>query len=296
MIFKNDNFSDSNFTNMPTWVEDYNLEYKKYRKAQKNTYVKFLIVIVLLLIFLVFLTIFEFTYMYYLITIMTTSSLILIMYVLNLIKYKFKSYEFLSSVIYETGFLLYKNDDPKPQIYVEKINTLLENWYLFIDVVEQSIVDSFYVINIRSFCKKLKILIMLLNEYSKNYDQYSINKCDISTQLMELANSIYEEKEDINKHIKLTDLLITDLQKENLKGKTINISLYDSFKEKIHKIYITIPLYIKLIITAVFVFSVVFFAIYFMGLWIGIEKEHLFSTSVAAAVMIVSIVVTIIRK
>ena len=137
---------------------------------------------------------------------------------------------------------------------------------------------------------------MLLNEYSKNYDQYSMNKDDISIQLMNLAKSINVEKENINKHIELTNLLIKDLKKDNLHEKPINIPLYDSFKENINKILIMTPQSVKLTITAFFIFIVVFISIYFVGLWINIEKEQLFTTSVTAAILSIPIVMSITRK
>ena len=217
---------------------------------------------------------------------MIISVFVLIKVVLRMIKYPFRSYEFLSSVIYETGFLLNNNNDPKPQNYIKNIDTLLGNFNLFIDNIEKSIVGSFYVINIRLFCKKLRKLIMLLNEYSKNHDKYSIDKSDISIQLINLANSIYKEKEDINKHIKLIDLLNKDLQKDNLREKPIKISLYDSFKRTTNEIYKIMPQYIRSIIIANIVFIVVFISIFSIGLWFDIEKDTLFSTSVTVAVVI----------
>ena len=287
------NFDEFNFVDMPTWVEDYNSEYKKYRNTIKNSQKAFFFVILLAIIVLFF-NKFITIQLYVIIT--SILILLTIRFVLKTIKYPFKSYEFLSSVIYETGFLLHKNSDPKPQIYAEKMNTLLGNWNLFIGKIEKSIITSFYVINIRLLCEKLRTLVRLLNEYAKNYNQYSMNKNDISIQLMGLAYSIYNEKEDINKHIKLTDLLIKSLQKDNLQEKPLKIPFYDSFKENINRISIMTPQYIKLTITAIFVFIVVFISIYIMGLWIDIEKEQLFSTSVAAAVLSIPIVMSIIRK
>lgn len=286
------NFRDS-YTDFPMWVKDYNSEYKKHRNIKKYS----IIVFYLFLIIAVLLTIFlEINFVQYIIFMTIVFGLFFIISAVKKAKYPFKAYEFLSSVIYETGFLLHKNDDPKPQNYVDKINTLLGNWYFIINKIEDSIFTSFYVINIELFCNKSNKLIMLLNEYSKNHNQYSMNKTDISIQLMRLANSIYGDKENINKHIELTDLLITDLQKENLKGKLINISRYDLLKEKIHEILIMTPQYIKLPITAIIIFSVVFIFIYIIGLWINIEKEQLFITSATLAMFSIPIVMPMIKK
>lgn len=279
-------FSDSNFTVMPSWVVDYKTEYENHINTLK--YLLRAILFVMISAVILFFSV-NITQYYFLMIII--SVLVLIIIVLRIVKYPFRSYEFLSSVIYETGFLLNNNNDPKPQNYIKNIDTLLGNFNLFIDEIEKSIVSSFYVINIRLFCKKSRKLIMLLNEYSKNHDQYSIDKSDISIQLINLANSIYKEKEDINKHIKLIDLLNKDLQKDNLCEKPIKISLYDSFKRKTNEIYKTMPQYIRSIITATIVFIVVFIFIYSIGLWINIEKEYIFTTSVGAAMISVSIVV-----
>ncbi len=284
---------DSNFTEIPMWVEDYNLEYKKHRNIKKYSIIAFYLFVIIAAILLIFL---EINSVQYIIFMAIVFVLFFIIAGVKVTKYPFKAYEFLSSVIYETGFLLHKNDDPKPQNYVDKINTSLGNWYFLINKIENSIFTSFYVINIESFCNKSNKLIMLLNEYLKNHNQYSMNKTDISMQLMELANSIYGDKENINKHIELTDLLITDLQKEKLKGKQINISLYDLFKENINKILIMTPQYIKLPITAIIIFSVVFIFIYMIGLWINIEKEQLFITSATLAMVSIPIVMPIIKK
>ena len=115
-------------------------------------------------------------------------------------------------------------------------------------------------------------------------------------QLMELAKSIYEDKVNINKHIELTDLLITDLQKENLKGKPIKVSLYDLLKENINKNLIMTPQHVKLPIIAIIIFSVVFIFIYMIGLGINIEKEQLFLTSATVAMVSIPIVMPMIKK
>ena len=285
-------FRDS-YTEIPMWVKDYNLEYKKHRNIKKKSVIVFYLLVIIAVTSILFIEIINVQY------IILTAIVFVLFFIISAVKaakYPFKSYEFLSSFIYETGFLLYKNDDPKPQNYVDKINTLLGNWYFLINKIEDSIFTSFYVINIKSFCNKSNKLIMLLNEYSKNHNQYSMNKIDISMQLMELANSIYGDKENINKHIELTDLLITDLQKEKLKGKQINISLYDLLKENINKILIMTPQYIKLPIAAIIIFSVVFILIYIIGLWINIEKESLFIASATVATLSIPIVMPLIKK
>ena len=287
----------NNFTEKPTWVEDYSLECKRHRKALKYSQLSFYIIIIFLLIFTIFLGIinpnflFDIRFLFFF-TIIIIMFISVIINIIVLTKYPLKLYEFLPSVIYEIGFLMQKNDNPKTEIYTEKINTLLGNLYFFIDKIEESIVGSFYAIDIRSYCKKLRTLTLLLNEYSKNYDQYSMDKYDISTQLIELANSIYKEKEDINKHTELIDLLIKDIHKENLQGKPIKIPLYDSSIKYITKILIMTPSYMKLAITAIFVLIFVFISIYITGRWINIEKDILFSTSVIAAVMIMVFVMS----
>lgn len=285
-------FRDS-YTEIPMWVKDYNLEYKKHRNNKKKSTIVFYLLAIIAVTSILFLEIINVQY------IILAAIVFVLFFIISAVKaekYPFKSYEFLSSFIYETGFLLYKNDDPKPQNYVDKINTLLGNWYFLINKIEDSIFTSFYVINIKSFCNKSNKLIMLLNEYSKNHNQYSMNKTDISMQLIELANSIYGDKENINKHIELTDLLIAELQKENLKGKPINISLYDLLKENINKILIMTPQYIKLPIAAIIIFSVVFILIYIIGLWINIEKEPLFIASATVAMLSIPIVMPLIKK
>ena len=274
-------FSDYNSTVMPSWVVDYKTEYENHINTPKYLLRAILFVIISAVILVFYVNITQYCFL-----MMIISVFVLIKVVLRMIKYPFRSYEFLSSVIYETGFLLNNNDDPKPQNYIKNIDTLLGNFNLFIDNIEKSIVGSFYVINIRLFCKKLRKLIMLLNEYSKNHDKYSIDKSDISIQLINLANSIYKEKEDINKHIKLIDLLNKDLQKDNLREKPIKISLYDSFKRTTNEIYKIMPQYIRSIIIASIVFIVVFISIFSIGLWFDIEKDTLFSTSVTVAVVI----------
>jgi hypothetical protein len=274
-------FSDYNFTVMPSWVVDYKTEYENHINTLKYLLRAILFVIISAVILVFYVNITQYCFL-----MMIISVFVLIKVVLRMIKYPFRSYEFLSSVIYETGFLLNNNNDPKPQNYIKNIDTLLGNFNLFIDNIEKSIVGSFYVINIRLFCKKLRKLIMLLNEYSKNHDKYSIDKSDISIQLINLANSIYKEKEDINKHIKLIDLLNKDLQKDNLREKPIKISLYDSFKRTTNEIYKIMPQYIRSIIIAIIVSIVVFISIFSIGLWFDIEKDTLFCTSVTVAVVI----------
>jgi Kef-type K+ transport system membrane component KefB len=56
------------------------------------------------------------------------------------------------------------------------------------------------------------------------------------------------------------------------------------------------PQYIKLPITAIIIFSVVFIFLYMIGLRINIEKEQLFITSATLAMVSIPIVMPIIKK
>ena len=120
-------FSDF-YTEIPMWVKDYNLEYKKHRNIKKKLMIAFYLLVIIALTPTFFLEIIN---VQYIILTAIVFVLFFIIFAVKTAKYPFKSHAFLSSSIYETGFLLYKNDDPKPQNYVDKINTLLHDFRRF---------------------------------------------------------------------------------------------------------------------------------------------------------------------
>lgn len=284
---------------LPAWVSDYEEEYDLYSKGKKK-WMRFLLISGLLLIIVSIVKnfpTFGVNYATHLDILLITSVIIFSYSVLKNYKLKLKPSQFLAGFLYLLGYTIHHNDNPTITNYVHKIDSYLKNVKSILHDVDYSIDQSYYVGTTKSYLDNLNEIIELCNEFAKHHNQYSIAKNDISYQLMNLGKLVRNDEDKVSdKHTNLTQLLIDDLKKDNLKGKAIQISMFGKIKDTASKMINKVPEPLKLISLIIFILVFEIIIIYYFGTKLQISNETLFQTAILGSITSISVIFLIFKN
>lgn len=277
---------------LPAWVSDYEQEYNLYLNGRKK-WIRWALISGISLIIINITEISE-TFAVeifaadYVIFINLLLLLLALFFFYSLIKFSnipFKPSQFLAGFLYLLGYTINNNDDPGITNYIQKIDIYLKNIKSVLDVVNNSIIRSQYVGTIESYLDNLYEIIVLCNEFAKHHDQYSIDKSDVSMQLMNLGITVRNDENKVSdKHTNLTQLLIADLKKDNLRGKAIQISMLSKIKNIGSEFINKAPEPTKLISLIIFILIFEIVIIYYFGTKLQISNETLFQTAILGSI------------
>lgn len=281
---------------LPAWVSDYEQEYNLYLNGRKKWILWALISGILLIIIkiaensvTVVVEIIAVDYVIFIDLLLLLLALFFFYSVIKFSSFTFKPSQFLAGFLYLLGYTINNNDDPGITNYIQKIDIYLKNIESILDIVNNSIIRSHYVGTIESYLDNLYEIIELCNEYAKHHDQYSINKSDVSMQLMNLGKIVRNDEDKVSdKHTNLTQLLIADLKKDNLRGKAIKISMFSKIKNIGLEFINKAPEPIKLISLIIFILIFVIVTIYYFGTKLEISSETLFETAILGSITSIS--------
>lgn len=270
---------------LPSWVLEYDEEYKRNNKNSKR-----LKIVGLGLIIIGFLSAIIYSFLenlYYLEYISYIFAGIGIFLVTFAFSFRREDYihKYLASMIYFIGYNLEKNSDTKSKIYISQMDKHLKNCDKILKTIDGSIISSLYVKNTEDYIIKLNTLIKLLNELYINYPEYDINKTDVSIKIIQLADLIQSDNGCVtDEHFKLIDLLVTDLTKKDVNEKPLNIFIIERIRLKLKAFIDGIPYSFKLIAYIIFIIVISYHLIYYLCLSKGISQEIALGYAIAGVV------------
>lgn len=289
---------------LPAWVSDYEQEYNLYLNGRKKWIRRASISgTSLIIIYFIrnFVTVSEEIFavdsVIFIDLLLLISGVFFFYSTAKFSNFTFKPSQFLAGFLYILGYTINNNDDPRIINYIQKIDIYLKNVKSILDVVNNSIIRSHYVGTIESYLENLYEIIELCNEFAKHHDQYSIDKSDVSMQLMNLGITVRNDENKVSdKHTNLTQLLINDLKKDNLRGKAIQISIFSKIKNIGLEFINKAPEPIKLISLIIFILIFEIVIIYYFGTKLQISNETLFQTAILGSIASISVIFLICKN